>query len=300
MADVHFEPSEATLGATVTNVDLADLSGEEWQHIEAAFHDCAVLVFPAQHLSPAEQADFGRRFGDLAIESMVFSNESPDGTMRPVDDPLVALLRGNEGWHTDSSFKPLAAKASILSAVKVPSTGGETEWADMRAAYDALDDVTRRYIASLSAYHSLQHSQSLVGQGAESTAVALAVLTSSSSTSTGAEVDDPPLRPLVKVHPVTGRPALFIGRHAFGIPGLEPGESAQLLSSLLDDACQPPRVLQHRWSAGDVVIWDNRSALHRATAYDAARYRRLMQRTTIANPDILQTPAYQRIRAGQQ
>lgn len=280
MADVHFEPSEATLGATVTNVDLADLSGEEWQQIEAAFHDSAVLVFPTQHLSPAEQADFGRHFGDLAIESMVFSNESPDGTMRPVDDPLVTLLKGNEGWHTDSSFKPLAAKVSILSAVKVPPTGGQTEWADMRAAYDALDDVSRRRIASLSAYHSLQHSQSLVGQGAESTAAALVALTSVGSTSTEQKADDPPLRPLVKVHPVTGRPALFIGRHAFGIPGLEPRESERLLSELLDDACRPPRVLQHRWSPGDVVVWDNRCVLHRARPYDPAQAR-IMHHTRV-------------------
>ena len=97
-------------------------------------------MFPGQHLSDAEQTGFGRRFGELSIETMTFTNCTDDGNLLPPDDPLVRHLAGNEGWHTDSSFQKRVAKASMLTARRVPSTGGETEWADMRAAYDALDD----------------------------------------------------------------------------------------------------------------------------------------------------------------
>ncbi|MPY92115.1 MAG: TauD/TfdA family dioxygenase [Acidimicrobiia bacterium] len=280
MPDLHIEPSPATLGATVRGVELAHLGPAEWRAIEAAFHDRAVLVFPGQHLSATEQADFGRRFGDLSIEAMAFTNENPDGTIRPVEDALVGLLRGNEGWHTDSSFAPLAAKASILSAVKMPASGGETEWADMRAAYEALDEATRQRIATLSALHSLVHSQAVAGQGASSTASALASLRSPGYSSSPDQLADPPLRPLVKTHPVTGRPSLFIGRHAYGIPGMGPAESERLLADLLDLACRPPRVLQHRWAPGDVVIWDNRCVLHRARPYDPTQPR-IMHHTRV-------------------
>jgi alpha-ketoglutarate-dependent taurine dioxygenase len=131
------------------------------------------------------------------------------------------FTNSNEGWHTDSSYMPLAAKASILSAHVVPSAGGQTEWADMRAAYDALDEVTKARTATLSAYHSLYYSQGRIGHQA------------AVGSSYGFHTADPPLRPLVKVHSVTGRKALFIGRHAYGIPGLEPDESEKLLDGRL-------------------------------------------------------------------
>ena len=192
----------------------------------------------------------------------------------------MRLFRGNEGWHTDSSFQPVSAKASILSARKVPSQGGETEWADMRAAYDALDAATRRRIAGLSAYHSLYHSQSAIGEGDDTTAQGLAVLHASDrrqrsevETAGYRAVATPPLRPLVKLHPVTGKPALYVGRHAYGIPGLPTDESRRLLAKLVDFACQPPRVFTHRWQPGDVAIWDNRCVLHRARPWNLGEVR---------------------------
>src|SRR6185503_11413256 len=145
------------------------------------------------------------------------------------DEHRYKALRGNEGWHTDSSYMPLAAKASCLSAQVVPSAGGETEWADMRAAYDALEEATRQRIAGLSAHHSLYHSQAKIGHIVETGAAY------------GYHTKGAPLRPLVKVHPVTGRPALFIGRHAYGVPGLAEPASEQLLADLVDFACRPPR-----------------------------------------------------------
>jgi alpha-ketoglutarate-dependent taurine dioxygenase len=273
MSDIRIEPTAATLGAVVTGVELASMTDAEWTAIEAAFHEHAVLVLPAQHLSDAEQVAFGRRFGELSIETMAFTNCTEDGSLLPPEDPLMRHLAGNEGWHTDSSFQTRSAKASMLSARRVPADGGQTEWADMRAAYEALDDQTRRRIAGLSAFHSLYYSQARIGMAPAVTAAANARL-GGQATVDAPIVHEAPLRPLVKVHPVTGRPALFVGRHAYGIPGLDPDDSTRLLDELIEFACQPPRVHRHRWQPGDIVVWDNRCVLHRARPYDPneARY----------------------------
>ncbi len=271
----EIEPVPATLGATVTGVEIGRLSDPEWHAIEAAFHEYAVLVFPAQHPSRADQVAFGKRFGGLdplvaATGRVAISNRRADGSLRDAADPLKQILLGNEGWHTDSSYMPISAKASLLSAELVTEEGGETQWADMRAAYDALDDATRDRITELAAYHSLKYSQ--LRAGFSETA---------GDYSYGLDVDDPPLRPLVKRHPVTGRAALFIGRHAFGIPGLASDDSEKLLDELLAFACQPPRLWRHTWSAGDLAIWDNRCVLHRARPYDPG-VPRILHHTRIA------------------
>jgi alpha-ketoglutarate-dependent taurine dioxygenase len=273
---LEVKPADATCGAVVSGVKLAALSDAEWRAIEAAFHAHAVLIFPGQHPSRAEQAAFGRRFGAFdplvaATGSVAISNVLPDGRLRDDSDPLKQILLGNEGWHTDSSYMPVSARGSLLSAEIVTEEGGETEWADMRTAYEALDDATRERIADLAARHSLKYSQAKAGYQNHA----------GESFSYGLAEDEAPLRPLVKVHPVTGRKALFIGRHAFGIPGLEADESERLLAELLDFACRPPRVLQHRWSPGDLAIWDNRCVLHRARPYDS-RVPRVMHHTRIA------------------
>ncbi len=273
MSDIRIEPTGATLGAVVTGIELASMTDAEWTMVESAFHEHAVLVFPGQNLSDDEQVAFGGRFGELSIETLTFTNCTEDGSLLPPEDPLMRHLAGNEGWHTDSSFQPLSAKASMLSARRVPSEGGETEWADMRAAYEALDDDTRRRIEPLWAFHSLYYSQARLGVAPDVTAAANARLVGAATIELP-KVVDAPFRPLVKVHPVTGRRSLFIGRHAYGIPGLEPEESVQLLDELVGFACQPPRVHRHRWQPGDVAVWDNRCVLHRARPFDPgeARY----------------------------
>ena len=257
-SQIIVEPLPATLGATVRGVRLATLDDAAWEVIDDAFNTYALLVFPGQHLSDEAQMAFGRRFGQLeqGLNLAPLSNVTAQGEVRPADGMVMQMLRGNEGWHTDSSYMPLSAKASMLSAHVVPQSGGETEWADMRAAYDALDDATRDRIASLSAFHSIRYSQARLG------------FTENVNGSYGYDVEDPPLRPLVKIHPVTARPALYIGRHAHAIPGLSPDESERLLADLLAFACQPPRVYRHRWVPGDVAVWDNRCVLHHACAYD--------------------------------
>lgn len=264
---------DATLGAVVTDVDLSDLGDDEWDAIHRAFLEHAVLVFPDQHLDAASQREFGLRFGGLeaalvgARGVVTISNQDSDGSPRPDDDPVMAILRGNEGWHTDSSYMPIAAKASILSAQVVPATGGETEWADMRASYALLDPSLQERLGGLAAYHSLEYSQARAGEVQE--------------VGYGIGLGEMPLRPLVKVHPETDRPALFIGRHAHDIVGLDPAESEQLLDGLLADACRPPRTYRHTWTAGDVVVWDNRCVLHRAHPYDY-REIRVMRHTRVA------------------
>jgi alpha-ketoglutarate-dependent taurine dioxygenase len=272
---LEIEPAAATLGAVVRGVKLARLDASEWRAIEDAFHEHAVLVFPGQHLSHAEQAEFGRRLGEFdplvaSTGTLAISNRKADGTLRHDSDPMKQILLGNEGWHTDSSYMPVSARASLLSAEIVTERGGETEWADMRAAYDALDAPTRERIAGLAAYHSLKYSQVRAGFGDQPGVF-----------SYGLDQTDAPLRPLVKLHPVTGRRSLFIGRHAFGIPGLAETASQQLLDQLLEFACQPPRVLSHRWQPGDLALWDNRCVLHRARPYDPG-VPRVMHHTRIA------------------
>ena len=269
-------PIAATLGAVVSGLELARMDTSTWKAVEQAFHDHAVLVFPGQHLTEEDQVAFANRFGDIEIlapnpeqKAVPISNQKPDGSILGADEHRYKSLRGNEGWHTDSSYMPLAAKASVLSAQVVPSTAGETEWADMRAAYNALDEDTRRRIASLSAHHSLYHSQAKIGHVVQPGA------------GYGFHTKGAPLRPLVKIHPVTGRPALYIGRHAHDIPGLDEAESEKLLSDLVDFACQPPRTYAHRWQPGDVVIWDNRCVLHRARPYNYSEPR-VMRHTRVA------------------
>ena len=268
---MQINPLDTTLGAVVTGVRLADLADANWDEIERAFHTHAVLIFPGQHLSSAEQVAFARRFGDIEVlaegyDAVPISTVDRTGEVMDPNHPVMQVVRGNQYWHTDSTYMPVSAKASVLSAKVVTTAGGETEWADMRAAYDALDDDTSARINNLCAYHSIAYSQakagfdSTVGYGMDEAAQ---------------------LRPLLKVHPVTGRPALFIGRHAHAVPGLARDESDALLDQLLHDACQPPRVYRHCWEPGDIVVWDNRCVLHRACEWDLAEPR-VMRHTRIA------------------
>jgi alpha-ketoglutarate-dependent taurine dioxygenase len=270
------ERLDATLGAVVTAVDLADMDEAAWRCIEDAFHQYAMLVFPAQNLSGEAQIAFAKRFGAMELlrpdpkaEAVMISNQVADGSLTGPDDHLYQVLRGNEGWHTDSSYMPLASKASVLSAQVVPPAGGETEWADMRDAYDRLEPAMTERIENLSAYHSIYASQAKIGYAIETGA------------GYGFHTKGAPLRPLVKLHPVTGRRSLFIGRHAFRIPGMADGEAQALLDELVDFACRPPRTYAHSWQPGDAIVWDNRCVLHRARPYDTNETR-IMRHTRIA------------------
>lgn len=272
-------PTDATLGAVVTNIDLSNMDEATWQAVEDAFHQFGVLIFPDQNLTEEAQIAFASRFGDIEYlrepgqKAAFIDNTKGDGSVVKPGDYQFKVLHGNEGWHTDSSYMPLAAKASVLAAQVVPSEGGETEWADMRAAYDEIDDDTKDRIADLSAYHSLYQSQAKIGYEIETGA------------GYGYHTKGAPLRPLVKVHPATGRKSLFIGRHAYRIPGMDDADAQALLDELVDFACRPPRTYKHSWRPGDVVIWDNRCVLHRARPYDKTQPRVLRHVRVAGDPE---------------
>ena len=274
----ELEPLPATFGAVVTGLKLTQLDEAAFAALYAAWLEYALLIFPGQHLTKDEQAAFAERFGAPEFATGPLSNVAPDGTLRPDDgtDDMVKIIKGNMGWHCDSTYRPVQAKGAVFSAQVVPPQGGETEWADMRAAYDALNPTIQARIAGLSAYHSLRYSQGKLGHEQKP-----------GSTYNGYGMDDidPPLRPLVKRHPETGRMALMVGRHAYGVPGLEPAESETLLDGLADFACRPPRTWRHSWTAGDAVVWDNRALMHRACPWDMA-VPRVMRHSRIAGDPV--------------
>ena len=254
------EPLAATFGAVITGVKLTDLPEDDFSALYDAWLEYALLVFPGQNLSNDEQIAFARRFGELEFDLAPLSNVKDDGSLRTGDDDdMVKILKGNMSWHCDSTYMPVQAKGAVFTAHVVPGKGGETGWADMRAAYRELDADTRERISDLSAYHSLYHSQKKFGQTKEK---------DSEYFGYGFFGQDPPLRPLVKIHPETNRPSLTIGRHAYGIPGMDANESQKLLQDLVDFACQPPRVYHHSWTPGEAVLWDNRCLMHQACPWD--------------------------------
>jgi alpha-ketoglutarate-dependent taurine dioxygenase len=276
---MDLKPLDATFGAIVRGITLSSLDDETWEALHAAWLEYALLIFPGQFLPVPEQIAFARRFGDLEFEAAAISNIGKSGRVHadPADD-VVKSLRGNEGWHHDSTYMPLQAKGAVFSAEIVPTEGAATGWADMRAAYDALDDETRSRVVELSAYHSLYYSQDRAGylprKRDDGTYGAY-----------GYHDMEPSLRPLVKYHPETGRPNLLIGRHAYGIVGMDPDDSEKLLDDLNEWACQGDRVYHHQWDVGDAVIWDNRRLMHRATPFDMTQPRRMWHTRIAGEPE---------------
>ncbi len=274
----EIEPLDATFGAVVTGVELRSIDEPAFEVLHETWLEYALLIFPGQFLSIAEQNAFARRFGPLEFEAVAFSNVDSEG--RILNDPghdVVRSLRGNEGWHHDSTYMPLQAKGSVFTAEVVPSRGGATGWADMRAAYEALDSATRKRLGGLQAYHSLYYSQGRSGY--------------MPTKNSGGGYDmygfhdlEPSLRPLVKVHPETGRPNLLIGRHAYGIVGMDDDESEAFLDGLNDEACRPPRIHHHHWTVGDAALWDNRRLMHRGTPFDMTEPRRMWHTRIAGDP----------------
>ncbi len=273
-------------GARVTDIRLNRLTGTEFAEIHTAFLKFGFLVFPKQFLSEEENIEFGKRFGKLEFGALPLANQekkedgSFDGIIYSLETQRMRTNIGNEAWHTDSTYWPISSKCAMLSAVKVPEKDGQTELADMRAGYAALDETLKSKIENLSAYHSTQFSQANdVGDfPAEKPGTIYH--------------GDAFLRPLVKTHPETGVKNLFVGRHAFGIPGLSRDESRSLLKSLVEFVVSDPaRVYSHQWQVGDTMIWDNRALLHRARPYDYSKPRVLVG-TRIAGDPISELAYY--------
>jgi len=270
------QPIGPDFGAVVTDLSLAELSASEFDEVLGLAHRHAVLVFPGQHLDDDEHLAFARRFGPLerALNSRSdtrfsrLSSVRSNGDLVEAGSMVARMLESNMVWHTDSSFKPVPAMFSLLSCKEAAETGGETEFADLRAAWDDLDPVRRARVEGRSAVHSYRWSQEQAGAADWLSEEDWAAV--------------PPVeQPLVRTHPATGRRNLYLGRHACRIVGDDPDESGRFLAELCEWACRPPRTFAHRWSAGDLVLWDNRCVAHRGRPFPYGE-RRVMVRATVA------------------
>jgi alpha-ketoglutarate-dependent 2,4-dichlorophenoxyacetate dioxygenase len=268
----------------VSGVDIArPLTPDEVAAIEAGMDRYAVLVFRDQKVTDEQQMAFSLNFGALedarggnitrpedkrlATGMNDVSNLGRDGRPLERDSRQRLFNLGNMLWHSDSSFRPVPAKYSLLSARAVNPTGGNTEFADMRAAYDALDAPTKTLIEDLITEHSLMYSRGSLG-----------MLDFSDEERA---MFRPVRQRLVRTHPVTGRKSLYLSSHAGGIVGMPMPEARILLRDLTEHATQPRFVYAHIWRPWDLVIWDNRQMMHRARRYDESQPRD-MRRTTVA------------------
>ena len=281
--------------AEVTGIDLTrPVSAADAAAIEDAINEHAVLVFPQQDITDEQQLAFSLNFGErekirggsvmkkeeyrLTSGLADVSNLGRDGKPLPRDDRNHLFNLGNCLWHSDSSFRPIPAKFSLLSARVVNPKGGNTEFADMRAAYDALDDDTRAEIEDMICEHSVMTSRGALG-----------FLDYSEEEK---QRFKPVLQRLVRSHPAHGRKSLFLSSHAGSIVGMTVPEARVLLRDLIEHATQPHFVYVHKWTVHDLVMWDNRQTMHRVRRYDQSQPRD-MRRATVAGdtPTVAQQAA---------
>jgi len=276
--------------AKITGIDLGKPIDKNTQKaIEHAMDEYAVCVLPNQHLEDEQQIAFSRLYGPLEAspgigrksegndpkrrlahgEIFDISNLDQNGGILDAQDARSSFMRGNQLWHTDSSFRSESASWSMLHARVIPPAGGDTEFADTRAAYDALPDAMKRRLEGLVAEHSLWHSRAKLG----------------GYVPTEEERKSYPSarHKVVRRHPGSGRDALYIASHASHIIGMPLEEGQALICELMEFATQPQFVYRHKWQVGDLVIWDNRCTMHRATPFEATDHVRDMRRTTIVD-----------------
>jgi alpha-ketoglutarate-dependent 2,4-dichlorophenoxyacetate dioxygenase len=275
-------PLHPLFACEIHNFDL-QCSDEEFKRLVAAMDRYAVAVLRDQHVDDEAQIAFSRRFGELETsphfgvgkggkvrmrhrELFDVSNLDENGHILAEDDRRRAYRLANEMWHTDSSFMPGGSRYSLLHARIVPSAGADTEFADMRAAYDALPEAERRSLEGLVVEHSTYYSRSLTGyQFTEEE------LSRRSATK----------QYLVQTHPSSGRKALYLASHASHVVGWPEEKGRTLLRELTAHATQARFVYVHKWRPGDMVIWDNRCTMHRATPFSDFQQRRDLRRTTV-------------------
>jgi alpha-ketoglutarate-dependent 2,4-dichlorophenoxyacetate dioxygenase len=282
---LSIHPLHPTFAGEVSGIDCgAPLGADEVAAVEAGMDRYAVLVFRDQTMSDEQQLAFTRHFGELESyntpghirkreESRLgagmadFSNLDRNGQIMSAEDRVWFFKLGDRLWHSDSSFRPVPAKYSLLSGRILPSWGANTEFADMRAAYDALDARTRAEVADLVCLHSLIYSREAIGF-TDLTQQELAAFR-------------PVRQRLVRTHSVTGRRSLFLSSHAGAIEGWTVPEARMFLRDLTEFATQPQFVYSHEWRPFDLVMWDNRTTMHRARRFDRNEVRDV-RRTTLA------------------
>jgi alpha-ketoglutarate-dependent 2,4-dichlorophenoxyacetate dioxygenase len=283
---VEITPLHPTLGAKVRGIDLSrPVAPEVFADIETAFHRYGVLVFPEQPVTDEQQLAFSRLFGPLEVNPNYagakmrlrpdiadISNLDAEGRVLARDDRRNVFNLGNQLWHTDSSFKRIPAKCSLLSARELPNPSpmgdGETEFADMRAAWDALPETRKRKLEGLIVEHSIFRSRSQIGFGDFNDEIFQRL---------------PPVQQaLVRHHHYSGRTSLYLASHASHIVGWPGEEGRKLIEELIVFATRPQFVYQHHWTIGDLVMWDNRCTMHRGRPYDDTQ-RRVLHRTTVSD-----------------
>jgi alpha-ketoglutarate-dependent 2,4-dichlorophenoxyacetate dioxygenase len=282
---ITVQPVTPGFAAEIGDVDLSgQIDPSDLQAIKEAFATYAVLIFPDQRLSQDQHLDFARLFGPLETTIALFrkdmqlrvrkefadvSNLNPDNEVWGKESRHRMFQMGNRLWHTDSSFKRLPARASLLYARSIPSIGGHTEFADERAAYDALSDDMKRRLDALVAEHSIFNSRARLGF---------------TNFSDEERQGMPPVpQVLVRTLPETGRKSLYLASHAGRIFGLPDEEGRALIDQLIAHATQRQFVYTHRWRVHDLVIWDDRCTMHRGADFDDLRWKRDMQRATVSD-----------------
>ena len=272
-------PLHRFFGAIVEGVDVTKrISDETFAQLHNALTEFSVLVFPGQNINDAEQITFSQRFGSLETTKtgtrgagsplVILSNIGEDNRIVPFADRLNMVNRANMQWHADSSFKRIPAQTSILSAREVPVTGGNTEFVSMRAVYAELPEDLRQAAKDRVAIHDFAHSRDKVDPN---------LMTDSERAAL------PPVRQAMVLD--QGRnlgPSLYIGSHVSHVEGMTKSESRKLIDRLLSFATQEQFIYCHTWCLHDLVIWDNRSVIHRAEPFVNHKERRRMVRTTIA------------------
>jgi alpha-ketoglutarate-dependent 2,4-dichlorophenoxyacetate dioxygenase len=278
----------------VTGVDLRALDERGLDEVRGLMDRHAVLVVREQQITDEEQVAFARRLGGELVTTVGrrvidanprlkdpamadISNLDENEQIIARDDRRRMYSLGNRLWHSDSSFQDPPARYSMLSAKEVPSKGGETEYADMRAAYDALPEAMKAQIEGLRAFHSIIYSRETIGF-TEFTDAERAQFP-------GAE------QPLVRVHPGSGRKSVFIASHAAHVVGWPVPDGRLLLRELMSLATLPQFVYRHTWRVGDFVIWDNRCTMHRGLPFDEANERRDLHRVTTLDAEPAMAPA---------
>jgi alpha-ketoglutarate-dependent 2,4-dichlorophenoxyacetate dioxygenase len=249
----------------------------------SAMDQYGVCVLRRQHLTDEQQVAFSRLFGDLerspnfgvpdgkevrikCPELFDVSNLDENGEILVDNDRRRYFRMANEMWHTDSSFQPGGASYSLLHSRVVPSKGSDTEFADMRGAYDALEPALKEQIADMVVEHSTAYSRSVMGYKFDEQEL---------------QRRKPTLQYLVQTHPRTGRKSLYLASHASHVVGMDMTEGRALLARLTAFATQPRFVHSHRWQVGDLVVWDNRCTMHRATPFNDFLEKRDLRRTTV-------------------
>jgi alpha-ketoglutarate-dependent 2,4-dichlorophenoxyacetate dioxygenase len=278
-------PVTPSFAAEIGDVDLSQpIEPADIAAIKDAFAAYAVLIFPEQRLSDDQHLDFAKLFGPLETTIALFrkdaqlrvrkefadvSNLDPQNQVWGKDSRQRMFQLGNRLWHTDSSFKRLPARASLLYARTIPPIGGHTEFADERAAYDALPDATKRLIDGLVAEHSIFNSRARLGF---------------TNFSDEERQGIPPVpQVLVRTIPESGRKSLYLASHAGRIFGMPEPEGRALIDDLVAHVTQRQFIYTHRWRVHDLVIWDDRCTMHRGTDFDDLRWKRDMQRATVSD-----------------